>query len=365
MILVPFKECLTSPELQILQLSKAGVYLRSCFSRWGKRYNISPESHSVCGVMILIKHLYQLFQCFRHYSWQQHLTCFLSFNSQWDSKNLYLHFLVFISHGQLCIQTWFWLPCYYTVLRGFCLPSHCLFALFLSVPYKLAFPCLLWVDCLGSCATCCVKPWEDCSTSRCGSLLRQFLCLCWYATDTGFLVLINASVLQFLSPCPVPRGRLEVSSCHPSQYPELLPGGMGHARTATHLLFWSLLEHSKVSRPLAARRIQLDRHGGTVCVQWAGLVQSHTHLCRPWALSHMERNRCGTIQPSLKCMQRITPQKKKKKSIKCLFSSFFHQKSRQSPKWRKHEERAFKKEGSSEKWPREEYWFCFVLLGEG
>lgn len=264
--------------------------------------------------MILIKHLYQLFQCFRHYSWQQHLTCFLSFKSQRDSKNLYLHFLIFISHGQLCIQTWFWFPCYHTGLGGFCLPSHHLFALFLSVLYKPAFPCLLWVDYLGSCATCCVIPWEDCSISRCGSLLRQFLCLCRYATYTGFLVLINSPVLQFLSACPFPKGRPELSSHHPSQHPELLPGGMGHAVTETHLLFCSLLEHSNVSRPLAASRIQVDRHSRTVYVQWAGLLQSHTHICRLWDLFHMEQNRHGTIQPSPKYMQTITIKFKIKKN---------------------------------------------------
>lgn len=168
----------------------------------------------------------------------------------------------------------------------FCLPSHHLFALFLSVLYKPAFPCLLWVGYLGSCATCCVNPWEDCSTSRCGSLLRKFLCLCRYATDTGFLVLINASVLQFLSACPVPRGRLELSGHRPSQYPELLPGGMGHAVTATHLLFCSLLEHSKVSRPVAAAgyswtdTVGLPRHNGQdLCsptYRQAGLEFYHT-----------------------------------------------------------------------------------------
>lgn len=187
-----------------MQLCKAGVYLSSCFLKWGKRYNISPESQSVCRVMILIKHLYQLFQCFRHYSWQQHLTCFLSFSSQWDSKNLYLHFLIFVSHG---LHTDLVLASLLPYRVGFFhLPSHHLFALFLSVLYKPAFSCLLWVNSLGSCATCCVNPGEDCRTSRCGSPLRQFLCLCRYATDTGFLVLINASVLQFLSACPVPRG---------------------------------------------------------------------------------------------------------------------------------------------------------------
>lgn len=89
-------------------------------------------------------------------------------------------------------------------------------------------------------------------------------------------------------------------------------------------------------------------------------MNTHTHTFAEFELYHTWRETstlwCNSSQP------KMHPKNYSPKNA--CFPSFLHQRIRISPGWRHHKVRVFGKGGSLEKWPREEYWFCSVLLGE-